>query len=283
MRICGPAGGAGRPGARESSAAIAPAPELARRRPGAAPASPMSQCRASPPLASLPQARPARAFLAGAAVLSRRAPAAPRAAARAPLAAVAAAAVPSPAAAAAALAEEVDERLRLNNLSPQDGSRRARKRKGRGYGAGQGGTCGMGMRGQKSRSGSGIRPGFEGGQTPLYRKLPKLKGVAGGMGAGLPDFVTVNISDLAPFAGMDLEISLPALEAAGLLNLSGRESRLPLKVLGTGEIDAPLTVRAAAFSAAAKAKIEAAGGAAVLEPVRAKWTRAAAKAAGKSK
>lgn len=106
-----------------------------------------------------------------------------------------------------AVAAEV-ERLRLNNLSPQDGARRKNKRKGRGYGAGQvllrsvfiahaimlcitamltvaggllqGGTCGFGMRGQKARAGSGVRPGFEGGQTPLYRKLPKLKGIAGG-------------------------------------------------------------------------------------------------------
>ena len=60
----------------------------------------------------------------------------------------------------------------------------------------QGGTAGFGMRGQKSRSGSGIRPGFEGGQTPLYRRLPKLKGIAGGMGAGLPDFNVVNLAQV---------------------------------------------------------------------------------------
>ena len=87
------------------------------------------------------------------------------------------------------VAEDEAERLRLNNLSPQEGARRKKTRKGRGYGAGQGGTAGYGMRGQKSRSGSGIRPGFEGGQTPLYRKLPKLRGIAGGMGHGLPDYV----------------------------------------------------------------------------------------------
>ena len=67
------------------------------------------------------------------------------------------------------------------------------------------------MRGQKSRSGSGIRPGFEGGQTPLYRRLPKLRGIAGGMGAGLPDFVTVNLKDLSAF-GEGEEVSLEALE-----------------------------------------------------------------------
>lgn len=86
------------------------------------------------------------------------------------------------------------------------------------------------MRGQKSRSGSGIRPGFEGGQTPLYRRLPKLKGIAGGMGAGLPDYNVVNLSQLDAKFGEGEEVSIEALEAKRVLNLSGRESRLPLKV-----------------------------------------------------
>jgi hypothetical protein len=109
--------------------------------------------------------------------------------------AFAAAAAPPPArrcvgvrAAAAATAEAGSgERLRLHNLSPQKGSRRDDKRKGRGYGGHQGGTCGFGTRGQKARAGSGTRPGFEGGQMPLYRRLPKLRGIAGGawrFGAG---------------------------------------------------------------------------------------------------
>lgn len=85
------------------------------------------------------------------------------------------------------------------------------------------------MRGQKSRSGSGIRPGFEGGQTPLYRRLPKLKGIAGGMGAGLPDFVVVNLAQLDKFAEGE-EVTLESLEEKRIVNLSGRESRLPLKV-----------------------------------------------------
>ena len=88
-----------------------------------------------------------------------------------------------------------DERLRLHNLSPLKGSRQKKTRKGRGYGAGQGGTCGFGMRGQKARSGRGTRPGFEGGQTPMYRRFPKLKGIAGGMGAGKDKFVVVNVDD----------------------------------------------------------------------------------------
>lgn len=71
-------------------------------------------------------------------------------------------------------------RFRLDNLGPQPGSRKKQKRKGRGHAAGQGGSCGFGMRGQKSRSGPGVRRGFEGGQMPLYRRLPKLRGIAGG-------------------------------------------------------------------------------------------------------
>lgn len=94
----------------------------------------------------------------------------------------------------------------------------------------QGGSAGFGMRGQKSRSGSGIRPGFEGGQTPLYRRLPKLKGIAGGMGAGLPDFNVVNLLQLEQRYAEGEEVSLESLEEKRVLNLSGRESRLPLKV-----------------------------------------------------
>ena len=176
--------------------------------------------------------------------------------------------------AAAGKEEGSSERLRLNNLSPQEGSRRSKLRKGRGYGAGQGGSAGFGMRGQKSRSGSGIRPGFEGGQTPLYRKLPKLKGIAGGMGAGLPDFVTVNVRDLNAF-DEGPEITLDLLKEKRILNLSGRDARLPLKILGTGDLKGALTVHAEAFSASARAKIEAAGGTVVVVPQKEKWTRKA--------
>ncbi|EFN56964.1 hypothetical protein CHLNCDRAFT_143546 [Chlorella variabilis] len=186
---------------------------------------------------------------------------------------VAKAARPSIAVVSSAVAEEA-ERLRLNNLSPQDGARKSKNRKGRGYGAGQGGTAGFGMRGQKSRSGSGIRPGFEGGQTPLYRRLPKLKGIAGGMGAGLPDFVVVNLAQLDKFAEGE-EVTLESLEEKRIVNLSGRESRLPLKVLGTGELTQKLVIKAAAFSESAKQKIEAAGGQAVELPQKVTWTRKA--------
>eukprot|EP00878_Enallax_costatus_P028675 GHUV01030995.1.p1 GENE.GHUV01030995.1~~GHUV01030995.1.p1 ORF type:complete len:183 (-),score=14.28 GHUV01030995.1:169-717(-) len=93
------------------------------------------------------------------------------------------------------------ERYRLHNLSPQKGSRRDEKRKGRGYGGHQGGTCGFGNRGQKARSGPSVRPGFEGGQTPLYRRLPKLRGIAGGkpLGPGTwPETATIQHSSALP-------------------------------------------------------------------------------------
>jgi len=117
------------------------------------------------------------------------------------------------------VAEDEAERLRLNNLSPQEGARRKKTRKGRGYGAGQGGTAGYGMRGQKSRSGSGIRPGFEGGQTPLYRKLPKLRGIAGGMGHGLPDYVRAR-SVFSSSSPSSLSLSSLSLSSLSLSSLS---------------------------------------------------------------
>jgi large subunit ribosomal protein L15 len=128
------------------------------------------------------------------------------------------------------------------------------------------------MRGQKSRSGSGIRPGFEGGQTPLYRRLPKLRGIAGGMSAGLPDYVTINLSDLKKFVEGE-EVSLESLQEKRILNLSGRSTKLPLKVLGMGELKTPLTIKATAFSQSAKEKITGAGGKIIEVPQKAKWLR----------
>lgn len=169
------------------------------------------------------------------------------------------------------------ERLRLDNLSPAKGSRKLEKRKGRGYSAGQGGTCGFGNRGQKSRSGPSVRPGFEGGQTPLYRRLPKLKGIAGGMEAGLPDFVVVNIADLERHFNANDVVTLEKVKDR-VRDISGRDSRLPLKVLGTGELTKPLVVKAAAFSESAAEKIKAAGGSTEQLPGRVKWTKGAYKA-----
>lgn len=81
-----------------------------------------------------------------------------------------------------ALAPQGNVRFRLDNLGPQPGAKKKPKRKGRGIAAGQGNSCGFGMRGQKSRSGPGVKRGFEGGQMPLYRRIPKLRGIAGGTG-----------------------------------------------------------------------------------------------------
>ncbi|XP_044488022.1 50S ribosomal protein L15, chloroplastic-like [Mangifera indica] len=165
-------------------------------------------------------------------------------------------------------------RFRLDNLGPQPGSRKRGKRKGRGISAGQGGSCGFGMRGQKSRSGPGVRKGFEGGQMPLYRRIPKLRGIAGGMHAGLPKYVPVNLKDIdaAGFQEGD-EVSLESLKKKGLINPSGRERRLPLKILGDGELSVKLNFKARAYSAAAKEKLEAAGCSLTVLPGRKKWVK----------
>lgn len=165
-------------------------------------------------------------------------------------------------------------RLRLHNLGPQTGSRKKGKRKGRGIAAGQGGSCGFGMRGQKSRSGPGVRRGFEGGQMPLYRRIPKLRGIAGGMHAGLPKFVPVNLKDIAA-AGFQEgeEVSLESLKKKGLINPSGRERTLPLKILGDGELSVKLNFKARAFSASAKEKLEASGCSLTVLPGRKKWVK----------
>ncbi|RLN16087.1 hypothetical protein C2845_PM02G33120 [Panicum miliaceum] len=178
---------------------------------------------------------------------------------------------------AAAAAEASDaaapaEKFRLDNLGPQKGSRRRPKRKGRGIAAGQGASCGFGMRGQKSRSGPGVRRGFEGGQMPLYRRIPKLRGIAGGMHIGLPKYVPFNLKDIVRGGFKDGdELSLETLKSRGLINPSGRERKLPLKILGDGDVSVKLNIKAGAFSASAKEKLEAAGCNLTLLPKRKKW------------
>jgi large subunit ribosomal protein L15 len=142
--------------------------------------------------------------------------------------------------------------MRLDDLAPQKGSKKRRNRLGRGIAAGQGASCGKGMRGQKSRSGRPTRPGFEGGQIPLYRRVPKLKHFPM---VNRKQFTIVNLGDLAELAA-NTEVTLASLIEAGILTTDSG----PLKVLGSGEVTIPLTVKAAAFSAAARAKIEAAEG-----------------------
>ena len=142
--------------------------------------------------------------------------------------------------------------MRLEDAQPKAGSKRRRRRVGRGIAAGQGATCGFGMRGQKSRSGRPTRPGFEGGQLPLYRRIPKLKHFPI---VNQKVFTILNVSRLAELdAGS--EVTMESLMEAGIITSNDG----PLKILGNGELNVALTVKAAAFTKSAKAKIEAAGG-----------------------
>jgi large subunit ribosomal protein L15 len=142
--------------------------------------------------------------------------------------------------------------MRLEDAQPKAGSKKRRRRVGRGIAAGQGASCGFGMRGQKSRSGRGTRPGFEGGQMPLYRRIPKLKHFTV---INRQQYTTINVGDLASLV-KDTDVTLSSLLEAGILTSDDG----PLKVLGGGEVSVPLQVEAAAFTATARAKIEAAGG-----------------------
>jgi large subunit ribosomal protein L15 len=142
--------------------------------------------------------------------------------------------------------------MRLSDATPKKGAIKRRRRVGRGIAAGQGASCGFGMRGQKSRSGRPTRPGFEGGQTPLYRRLPKLKHFPL---VNHKEYTIINLDDLASLPA-NTEVTIESLLQAGILTTNDG----PLKVLGDGDITVPLTVKAAAFSASARAKIEAAEG-----------------------
>ena len=142
--------------------------------------------------------------------------------------------------------------ISLQSLQPQKGARRAKRRKGRGIAAGQGASCGFGMRGQKSRSGRPTRPGFEGGQMPLYRRVPKLKHFP----LVNPKIYTVlNVGKLSELSDGAV-VNLNSVEAAGIIT----SPKHPLKVLGQGDLQVKLTVQASAFSSTAREKIEAAGG-----------------------
>lgn len=141
--------------------------------------------------------------------------------------------------------------MKLHELKAAEGSTRAPKRKGRGTGTGNGTTAGRGMNGQNSRSGGGVRLGFEGGQMPLYRRLPK-RGFTNIWGT---EYAIVNVSDLNKFEAGTV-VDAEALKAAGIVKkqLDG------IKVLGNGEISNAITVKANKFSKTAIEKIEAAGG-----------------------
>ena len=143
--------------------------------------------------------------------------------------------------------------VKQHELSAPAGSRHPRKRVGRGTGSGHGTFSGRGCKGQKARTGNNkVRPGFEGGQLPLIKRLPRKRGFTNIFRV---EYTTVNTSDLNKLESGS-EVTAAILKAAGII----KTIEHPIKILGDGEIDRPLTVKANKFSASAKAKIEAAGG-----------------------
>ena len=141
--------------------------------------------------------------------------------------------------------------MKLFELKPGEGSTKDTKRKGRGHGSGNGKTAGRGHKGQKARSGGGVRIGFEGGQMPIYRRLPK----RGFNNVFAKQYAEINVSDLNKFENGAV-VDAAALKEAGII----KKSLDGIKVLGNGEVAVKVTVKAAKFTETAKSKIEAAGG-----------------------
>ncbi|WP_054956050.1 50S ribosomal protein L15 [Paenibacillus dakarensis] len=141
--------------------------------------------------------------------------------------------------------------MKLHELSPAPGSRKERKRVGRGPSSGTGKTSGRGHKGQNSRSGGGVRPGFEGGQNPLYRRLPR----RGFVNPTRKEYAIVNIEELNSFAE-GTEVTPEVLVESGIVN----NTKSGIKILGNGEVTVKLSVKANKFSQSAVEKIEAAGG-----------------------
>jgi len=142
--------------------------------------------------------------------------------------------------------------VRQNSIAPASGSKKARKRVGRGNGSGHGTYSGRGCKGQKSRAGYKMRPGFEGGQLPLIKRLPRKRGFTN---IFRTEYSTVNIGQLSTFESGS-EVTPEILAASGMV----KSLRKPIKVLADGDISHPVKVKANKFSASAKVKIEAAGG-----------------------
>ena len=142
--------------------------------------------------------------------------------------------------------------MKLHELSPAPGSAKPVWRKGRGTGSGNGKTAGRGHKGQNARSGGGVRPGFEGGQNPLYRRLPK----RGFYNKFAKEYAIVNISSLEKYFDEGAVVDIAALAKKRIVRKLGDG----VKILGNGDITKKLTVKASIFSASAKEKIEAAGG-----------------------
>jgi len=141
--------------------------------------------------------------------------------------------------------------MRLNSLSPAPGARKNAKRVGRGIGSGNGKTAGRGHKGQKSRSGGKVKPGFEGGQMPLQRRVPK----RGFTNIFRTEYQIVNIKNLNQFPA-DSEVNLETLRSAGLI----KKKRVPVKLLGHGELDRPLKIAVHKCTKSAKERVEKAGG-----------------------
>ncbi len=141
--------------------------------------------------------------------------------------------------------------MNLSTLRPNEGSKKSTFRVGRGHGSGNGKTAGKGHKGQKARSGGSIRPGFEGGQMPLYRRLPK----RGFININSKEIVGINVELLNRFED-GAEVTVEALRTAGIL----KNPRDGVKILGKGELTKKLNVKVNAFSETAKQKIEAVGG-----------------------
>ena len=141
--------------------------------------------------------------------------------------------------------------MKLNELKPVEGARHYKKRVGRGSGSGMGKTATRGHKGQNARSGGGVRPAFEGGQTPLFKRLPK----RGFTNINRIDYAVINVEDLNCFEAGTV-VDTAALKAKGLIN----KEYEGVKVLGDGELNVALTVKAKKFSKSASEKISAAGG-----------------------
>ena len=141
--------------------------------------------------------------------------------------------------------------MRLHELKPPEGARKSRRRVGRGPGSGLGKTCGRGHKGQRSRSGGRVRPGYEGGQMPLHRRVPK----RGFTNIFKKKFSLINLRDLARFEAGSV-VDPEGLVAAGLIKKTSHK----VKLLGHGKLDFPLTLKVHGTSASAKAAVEAAGG-----------------------
>jgi len=141
--------------------------------------------------------------------------------------------------------------MKLHELKPAEGSRHERKRKGRGIGSGNGKTAGKGHKGQKARSGGEVRPGFEGGQTPLFQRLPK----RGFTNINRKDYAIVNLDTLNRFED-GTEVTPELLLETGVVS----NEKAGIKILAKGKVEKKLTVKAHKFSSAAKEAIEAAGG-----------------------